>query len=1008
MADKRISQLIERTDIANNDVLPIVASGATTTNKVTVSTLQDWMQDNLDVGVTSVGLSVPSAFTVSGSPVTTSGNITISGAGTTAQYIRGDGSLADFPSSLGGGGASVSYYLNGSVSQGTIGGVAYRELSKSPILGAGTDFTINADGYIASFITDAGDPSLLEIPGGNWNFETYFQASSGGGSPTFYVELYKVSSGGTATLIATSSGSPELIAFGTNITPYFSSLAVPTTTLALTDRLAIRYYVVHAGRTITLHTENNTLCQIITTFTTGLTALNGLTAQVQNFATGTSGTDFNISSASTTHTFNLPTASSTNRGALSSADWSTFNGKQNAITLTTTGSSGAATLVGSTLNIPNYTNALSDYVPYTGATQSVDLGVHQLNAGSARINGASPTGGSFLGFKHSTSVTTGTNGYTSMYTFGTNNIGFQSISGATQKDFSFSMVGITPGVPGGRVYNLPDASGTLALTSNLSAYLPLTGGTLTGALGGTSLNFSGDIQTATRLISATGGQQILINANNGGSTNRVESVGTLPLALVSAAAITMAAGGTTPQITLATTGNVGIGTSSPSVASGLGLVLNGGAAQTRLAFKNTFTGDSSGDGVQFALINGSSGFVFQNRESDGYFSFETNGTERLNIASTGAATFSSSVTAANHFSTGGSTFATSSGQVGIGTSSFAGDELLMVSMNGTTNTQAINVKDRNASASSSTYMVFRKSDDTFQGNIRRSGTDNALYVGGNEYISFGTGGNTPHMRINSSGNVGIGTASPSEKLDVRGGALINGDLRLDLGDLNAPKTLFFNTNSTTGGSYGNIKWYNVQWDGLTRAELVVEGDGALANGRMVFKTGSSGSNATERMRITSDAYLRMASGSNGIQFNGDTAAANALDDYEEGTWTPAFIGGGGNASYNSRRGWYTKIGRQVTIVWEVSFQKNTISSTMGMSGLPFTVLADSSAFYPQGTVLLDNLSTTTNNITFQVANGSTQGDFIGGNGGTTSHTGLPASSLGSGTMMCRGSATYYV
>jgi hypothetical protein len=56
--------------------------------------------------------------------------------------------------------------------------------------------------------------------------------------------------------------------------------------------------------------------------------LNGLTAQVQNFATGTSGTDFGISSATSTHTFNLPTASATNRGALSSADWTTFNGKQ--------------------------------------------------------------------------------------------------------------------------------------------------------------------------------------------------------------------------------------------------------------------------------------------------------------------------------------------------------------------------------------------------------------------------------------------------------------------------------------------------------------------------------------------------------------------------------------------------------------------------------------------------------------------------------------------------------
>ena len=155
----------------------------------------------------------------------------------------------------------------------------------------------------------------MEIPGGNWNFETYFSASSGGGSPTFYVELYKVNSGGTATLIASNSTFPELIAFGTNIISYFSTLAVPTTALALTDRLAIRYYVTHSGRTITLHTEDNHLCQIVTTFTTGITALNGLTAQVQNFATGTSGTDFAIASATATHTFNLPTASATNRGA---------------------------------------------------------------------------------------------------------------------------------------------------------------------------------------------------------------------------------------------------------------------------------------------------------------------------------------------------------------------------------------------------------------------------------------------------------------------------------------------------------------------------------------------------------------------------------------------------------------------------------------------------------------------------------------------------------------------
>ena len=217
--------------------------------------------------VTSVGLSMPAAFTVSGSPVTGAGTLSVTGAGLATQYVRGDGTLANFPTSQGGG-SSVSYYLNGSVNQGTFSGSTYYEMNRTPVLGAGTNFSRNTNGYIASFITDANDPALTEIPGGNFNLELYFSASSGGGNPSFYVELYKYD-GTNFSLIASNSTSPDSIV-GSAKDAYFTALAVPQTTLAITDRLAIRVHVNTSGRTITLHTEDQNLCQVITTFSTGI------------------------------------------------------------------------------------------------------------------------------------------------------------------------------------------------------------------------------------------------------------------------------------------------------------------------------------------------------------------------------------------------------------------------------------------------------------------------------------------------------------------------------------------------------------------------------------------------------------------------------------------------------------------------------------------------------------------------------------------------------------------
>jgi hypothetical protein len=324
------------TSMATNKLIGRSTAGVGVMEEITIGTgltLSGGILNGSATGVTSVGLTMPSAFTVTNSPITSSGNIAVTGAGLVSQYVRGDGTLANFPNSTGGG-SSVNYYLNGSVSQGTFGGDTYYQMSKTPILGAGTNFTRTneaGNGYIASFITDAGDPSQLNIPGGNWNVEFYFNASSGGGSPSFYAELYKVSATNVFTLIASDSLNPEGITNGTTVDQYFTSIPVPQTTLLVTDRLAVRIFVNTEGRTITLHTENSNLSEVLTTFTTGLTALNGLTQQVQNLAVGTSGTDFAISSVTDTHTFNLPTASAVNRGALSSTDWNIFNNKQNAL-----------------------------------------------------------------------------------------------------------------------------------------------------------------------------------------------------------------------------------------------------------------------------------------------------------------------------------------------------------------------------------------------------------------------------------------------------------------------------------------------------------------------------------------------------------------------------------------------------------------------------------------------------------------------------------------------------
>ena len=67
---------------------------------------------------------------------------------------------------------------------------------------------------------------------------------------------------------------------------------------------------------------------------------------------------------------------------------------------------------------------------------------------------------------------------------------------------------------------------------------------------------------------------------------------------------------------------------------------------------------------------------------------------------------------------------------------------------------------------------------------------------------------------------------------------------------------------------------------------------------------------------------------------GGTGAANLLDDYEEGTWTPSFVNG--TWSYNSRFGKYIRVGNMVTVWYSITWGSKSGAGGLEVGNLPFT------------------------------------------------------------------------
>ena len=342
-------------------------------------------------------------------------------------------------------------------------------------------------------------------------------------------------------------------------------------------------------------------------------------------------------------------------------------------------------------------------------------------------------------------------------------------------------------------------------------------------------------------------------------------------------------------------GNVGIGTASPtSLGSGFKEVIVSGATEgAGLQLQ-----DTDGNVKAGLFTSDVSGAAFIRTITNHPLAFRTNNTERLRIDSSGNVCI-------------GKTSADALLDVN-GQARFGGNKVTLDtdgSISGTisnSTTRAFVLSNTNVNA------------DYFGGRVIQIGPDGTVNIGGSAGTSPSSY-SSPNIKLNpagssyiNGGNVGIGTTSPTALLHLNATSPV---LRL------------------TGSSVGNCE---IQEDGSTLL-INVDSSNAKSSSALAFRTDNS-----ERARITTD----------GLTFNGDTAAANALSDYEEGTFTPTVQGNtnSGTVSYNTRLGKYTKVGDRVFFEIYVDWTSGTGSgNSLQVHGLPFTAHS-SSPTYPATTI----------------------------------------------------------
>ena len=227
-------------------------------------------------------------------------------------------------------------------------------------------------------------------------------------------------------------------------------------------------------------------------------------------------------------------------------------------------------------------------------------------------------------------------------------------------------------------------------------------------------------------------------------------------------------------------------------------------------------------------------------------------------------------------------------------------------------------------------------------------------------LIFQNGSNVERMRLDTAGNLGIGTSSPAARLSLIAASANS-------------------TAATIGGiEYGGSK------RGLTiKTFQSVGGDDCgvefnAANGLSGYGSFKFGADTTTLATLNANGVLALngavttATGV-GITFPATQSAssdANTLDDYEEGTWTASITFGGASAGVTydlTPTCMYTKIGRQISVTGRFGLtNKGSSTGHAKIAGLPFTSANTGNAGYVAVPIALGNGTTFANQIMAQI------------------------------------------